>query len=247
MLDIYKLMQKVAPTDATVFITGQTGTGKDLVAKTIHQFSPRSKSPFVAINCGSIARELVTSALFGHERGSFTGANQTHKGYFEQADGGTLFLDELPETTPEFQVALLRVLETGKIIPVGGKRQITVDVRVIAATNRNPYEAIKHGVLRDDVFHRLNTFPIAMPPLNKRPNDIKLISHYFLDFFNKKFNKSISFHRDAIDFIENKSWSGNVRELKNFIYRAFILADKSIDTEQLAYASNLDRLLNEES
>jgi DNA-binding NtrC family response regulator len=233
MQEVYYLISKVAPTRATVLITGESGTGKELVAQTIHDLSNRASGPFIGINCGAITTELIGSALFGHERGSFTGANQAHRGYFEQASGGTLFLDELPETNPELQVKLLRVLETGKVIPVGGKRQIPVDVRVIAATNRNPLQAVKSGVLREDLYYRLSTFPIHLPPLRERDNDIVLLAQYYLKQFNQENQRDVRLTPAAIDKLTAFNWPGNVRELKNVIQRAFILADDKINPEHI--------------
>lgn len=233
MRRMYNLIERVAPTSAAVFIIGETGSGKELVARTIHQHSERAKHPFIAINCAAITTELIGSALFGHERGSFTGASQAHDGYFRQATGGTLFLDELPESAPELQTKLLRVLETGTVIPVGGKRQISVDVRVIVATNRNPQKAIQEGILREDLFHRLNTFPIVIPPLRQRRDDIGRISNYFLNQLNEETGRQIKLTQKAILELYSRDWPGNIRELKNTIQRAFILADNKIDIEHL--------------
>jgi len=233
MLNVYDLIGKAAPTSVTVFLIGESGTGKEPTAETIHKMSDRSTGPFIAINCGAITPELVGSALFGHERGSFTGANQAHRGYFEQASGGTLFLDEIPETTPELQVKLLRVLETGTVIPVGGKRQIPVDVRVIAATNRNPLEAVKDGILRKDLYYRLSTFPIYLPPLRERGNDIILLAEYFLSLLNQEHHTEVTFTASALEALLSLDWPGNVRELRNVVQRAYILADNCINAEHI--------------
>jgi transcriptional regulator with PAS, ATPase and Fis domain len=161
-------LSRVAPTAATVLLTGESGTGKELAARTIHDLSRRKKFPFLAINCGAISPNLIENEMFGHERGSYTGADRLHKGYFEQANGGTLFLDEITEMPLELQVRLLRVLETGTLMRVGTSRSIETDVRIIAATNRDPREAMRSGKLRDDLFHRLNVFPLEIPPLRAR-------------------------------------------------------------------------------
>lgn len=239
MQELYQYIERVAPTSATVMIIGQSGSGKELVAQTLHEKSLRAKGPYIAINCGAISKDLISSALFGHEKGSFTGALQAHQGYFEQASGGTIFLDEITETSQDLQIRLLRVLETGKVIPVGGKRQINVDVRVIAATNRDPIEAVKAGVLREDLYYRLSTFPINVPPLCKRPTDIKLLVAHFLEMLNKEYNRTVQIRDAALARLETYSWPGNVRELKNIIQRAFILADKVIDKEHIIFGKPL--------
>lgn len=233
MHQLYHYMERVSPTNATVLIVGESGSGKELVAQTVHEKSLRAKGPYIAINCGAISKELISSALFGHEKGSFTGASQTHQGYFEQASGGTIFLDEITETSPDLQIRLLRVLETGKVIPVGGKRQINVDVRVIAATNRDPIEAVRAGVLREDLYYRLNTFPLNVPPLRKRPGDIVLLVNHFLEKLNKEYQRTVKIEQNALHILEQYSWPGNVRELKNIMQRAYILADKAITEEHI--------------
>jgi two-component system, NtrC family, response regulator AtoC len=176
MQRVYDMISKVAPTEATVLLLGETGTGKELVAETIHGLSRRHKEPFLPINCGAVSPNLIESELFGHERGSFTGADRMHKGYFERANRGTLFLDEITEMPPELQVKLLRVLETGKVTRIGGNEAFTVDVRVIAATNRRPEEAVARGKLREDLHYRLNVFPIQLPPLRDRREDVELLA-----------------------------------------------------------------------
>jgi transcriptional regulator with PAS, ATPase and Fis domain len=172
MLQIYDLVARVAPLDATVLIIGESGTGKELVAETIHRLSPRKNAMLLPVNCGAVSPMLIESELFGHERGSFTGADKQRKGYFERANGGTLFLDEVTEMPAEAQVKLLRVLETGTLVRVGGSDPIRVTVRVVAATNRDPEEAVKAGKLREDLYYRLNVFPISLPPLRDREGDI---------------------------------------------------------------------------
>jgi two-component system, NtrC family, response regulator HydG len=228
MLLTYEMMNRVAPTDATVLLVGESGTGKDLAATTLHLLSRRSKAPFLPLNCGAISPTLIESELFGHERGSFTGAQHRHKGYFERAHGGTLFLDEISEMPIELQVKLLRVLETGTLARIGGDQQVAVDVRVIAATNRDPHRAVADGKLREDLLYRLQVFPIQMPPLSERAGDVDLLATYFLDQLNERQGTAKRFSSDALDRLRNHTWPGNVRELKNVIHRAFIMADEEI-------------------
>jgi two-component system response regulator AtoC len=228
MLATYEMMNRVAPTDATVLLVGESGTGKDLAATTLHLLSRRSKAPFLPLNCGAISPTLIESELFGHERGSFTGAQHRHKGYFERAHGGTLFLDEISEMPIELQVKLLRVLETGTLARIGGDSQVAVDVRVIAATNRDPQRAVADGKLREDLLYRLQVFPIQMPPLRERNGDVQLLATYFLDQLNERQGTAKRFSDESIERLCNHSWPGNVRELKNVIHRAFIMADEEI-------------------
>jgi MoxR-like ATPase len=184
MQEVYDKIARVAPTEATVLLLGESGTGKEIVARTIHELSRRRKQPFLAINCGAISPNLIENEMFGHERGSYTGADRQHKGYFEQADGGTLFLDEITEMPLELQVRLLRVLETGTLMRIGTSQPIETDVRIIAATNRDPREAVRAGKLREDLYHRLNVFPLEIAPLRERGEDIELIASHFLDELN---------------------------------------------------------------
>jgi two-component system, NtrC family, response regulator AtoC len=228
MLLTYEMMNRVAPTDATVLLVGESGTGKDLAATTLHLLSRRAKAPFLPLNCGAISPTLIESELFGHERGSFTGAQHRHKGYFERAHGGTLFLDEISEMPIELQVKLLRVLETGTLARIGGDQQVAVDVRVIAATNRDPHRAVADGKLREDLLYRLQVFPIQMPPLSERGGDVDLLASYFLDQLNERQSTAKRFAAEALERLRNHSWPGNVRELKNVIHRAFIMADEEI-------------------
>ena len=228
MLQTYEMMNRVAPTDATVLLVGESGTGKDLAATTLHLLSRRAKAPFLPLNCGAISPTLIESELFGHERGSFTGAQHRHKGYFERAHGGTLFLDEISEMPIELQVKLLRVLETGTLARIGGDQQVAVDVRVIAATNRDPHRAVADGKLREDLLYRLQVFPIQMPPLSERSGDVDLLATYFLDQLNERQGTAKRFSSEAIDRLRNHTWPGNVRELKNVVHRAFIMADEEI-------------------
>jgi DNA-binding NtrC family response regulator len=229
----YDLMTRVAPTDATVLITGESGTGKELAAETIHRLSPRKHQPFIPMNCGAVTATLLESELFGHERGSFTGAGRVHRGFFERAHGGTLFLDEITEMPMDSQVRLLRVLETGRLVRVGGEEEIPVDIRVIAATNRAPDEAVADGKLRDDLLYRLRVFPIHMPPLRDRGDDIVLLAEQFLDEQNRSAGTTKRFAREALARLRRHGWPGNVRELRNAVQRAVILADEDIDAEHL--------------
>jgi DNA-binding NtrC family response regulator len=228
MLAVYEMMKRVAPTDASVFLVGESGTGKDLAAQTLHLLSRRSKAPFLPLNCGAISPTLIESELFGHERGSFTGAQRRHKGYFERSHMGTLFLDEISEMPIELQVKLLRVLETGELMRIGGDQSVEVDVRVIAATNRDPQKAVQEGKLREDLLYRLQVFPIHMPPLNERGDDVQLLADYFLGQLNERQGAAKAFTEDAMERFRGHSWPGNVRELKNVIHRAFIMADQEI-------------------
>ena len=231
MQKVYDLVAKVAPTDAPVLLTGESGTGKEIVAQTIHEISKRRHGPFLPLNCGALPVGLIESELFGHERGSFTGATQQRRGHFERASGGTLLLDEITEMPIELQVKLLRVLETGTAMRVGGNETHTVDTRVIAATNRRPEQAVAEGKLREDLFYRLNVFPIALPPLRERAGDIELLANSFLEELNQADGASKRFTTDALDRLKLHPWPGNVRELKNAVHRAFILADEELVLE----------------
>jgi DNA-binding NtrC family response regulator len=224
MQEVYDKIARVAPTEATVLLLGESGTGKEIVARTIHELSRRRKHSFLAINCGAISPNLIENEMFGHERGSYTGADRQHKGYFEQADGGTLFLDEITEMPLELQVRLLRVLETGSLMRIGTTREIETDVRIIAATNRDPREAVRAGKLREDLYHRLNVFPLAMAPLRERGEDIDLIANHFLQELNEACGMRKQFAPGAFTRMKQHSWPGNVRELKNYIHRVFIMA-----------------------
>ena len=218
-------IQQVAPTRSTVLVTGESGTGKELIAEAIHTLSPRIGKPFVKVNCGALAESLLESELFGHERGAFTGAFSQRKGRFEMANQGTLFLDEVGEMPLSMQVKLLRVLETGEFERVGGNETIKVDVRIIAATNRNLEEMVASGNFRQDLYYRLNVFAIEIPPLRERVEDIPLLAHYFLRYFAKENKKDIvGFTPEVEKLLVSYPWPGNVRELKNIMERAVILA-----------------------
>ncbi len=224
MQEVYDKIARVAPTEATVLLLGESGTGTEIVARTIHELSRRRKQPFLAINCGAISASLIENEMFGHERGSYTGADRQHKGYFEQANGGTLFLDEITEMPMELQVRLLRVLETGTLMRVGTARVIETDVRIIAATNRDPREAVRSGKLREDLYHRLNVFPLEIAPLRERGDDIEPIAQHFLQEMNEACGTHKAFAGGAIARMKEYRWPGNVRELKNYIHRVFIMA-----------------------
>jgi two-component system, NtrC family, response regulator AtoC len=233
MQAVYEMITRVAPTDASVFFIGESGTGKDLAAQTLHIISKRSKAPFMPLNCGAISPTLIESELFGHERGSFTGAARRHKGYFERAHMGTLFLDEITEMPIELQVKLLRVLETGQLNRIGGDQPVEVDVRVIAATNRDPHKAVSDGKLREDLLYRLQVFPIHMPPLRERNEDVELLADHFLGQLNERQASAKRFTEDSMERLRSHSWPGNVRELKNVVHRAFIMADQEITPRSL--------------
>lgn len=221
-------IEKVAPTRATVLLVGESGTGKELAAEAIHLASPRHEMPFMPVNCGAISPNLIESELFGHEKGSFTGADRRHKGYFERARGGTLFLDEITEMPVELQVRLLRVLETGSFMRVGTHEEIAADVRIVAATNRNPEEAVAGGALREDLYHRLSVFPIELPPLREREQDIPVLAEHFLSRLNAENQTEKRYAPETLQAMRAYAWPGNVRELRNFVYRSYILADEVI-------------------
>ncbi len=225
MRKIYAVIEQAAPTGASVLITGESGTGKELVAQTIHQLSPRASFPFVAINCAAIPETLLESEIFGHEKGAFTGAADRRQGCFELADRGTLFLDEIGEMTPATQVKLLRVLQERKFRRLGGRNEQSVDVRVIAATNVDPADAVAKGKLREDLFYRLNVFALTLPPLRDRKDDLALLTQAFISEFNVRNHKSIAgMDQQAMRILEQYNWPGNVRELRNVIERATILS-----------------------
>jgi transcriptional regulator with GAF, ATPase, and Fis domain len=223
---VLSLVSKVAPTDASVLVTGETGTGKELVARAIHRQSRRSSRAFVSVNCAAIPRDLIASELFGHEKGSFTGAVQRRVGRFELAEGGTIFLDEVGELPMETQIALLRVLQEHEFERVGGTRSIQTNVRVIAATNRNLQAAIAAGTFRSDLFYRLNVFPIEMPPLRERREDIPVLVEYFVDHCARKVGKNIqAITKESLDLLRSYVWPGNIRELQNVIERSVIMCE----------------------
>ncbi|NOT32865.1 MAG: sigma-54-dependent Fis family transcriptional regulator [Candidatus Eisenbacteria bacterium] len=238
MQKVYDQMSKVAPTDATVFITGESGTGKELVAQTIFELSGRRRKPYLPLDFGSIPQNLIESELFGHERGSFTGATQLRRGCFERAAAGTLFLDEITEMPIELQVKLLRVLESGSLIRVGGDESVPVDVRLIAASNRIPKDALRDGKLREDLYYRINVFPIVLPPLREREGDSLLLADQMLETLNAAQGTSKRLSAEARDRIQAYPWPGNVRELRNEMQRAFIMYERVLELSELAAHSD---------
>jgi len=228
MREVFRLIRKAAPTEITVLIEGESGSGKELAAQTIHALSQRAQGPLCAVNCGAIAENLIASELFGHERGSFTGATRDHRGYFERASGGTLFLDEIAEMPLDLQSSLLRVLETGRVLRVGGSEEIPIDVRIIAATNRPALEAVRSGRLREDLYYRLRVFPIRMPPLRERGDEILVLARHFLARSNVDHAAGKQLSPATEQALLAYPWPGNVRELKNAIERAALLAETSI-------------------
>jgi transcriptional regulator with GAF, ATPase, and Fis domain len=219
-------ISKVAPADSSVLITGETGTGKELVARAIHRRSRRSSHAFVSVTCAAIPRDLIASELFGHEKGAFTGATERRLGRFELAEGGTIFLDEVGELPAETQIALLRVLQEHEFERVGGTGSIQTNVRVIAATNRDLEAAIAAGMFRSDLFYRINVFPIEIPPLRKRREDIPLLVGYFIDRYARKAGKSFqAVNKKSLDLLQSYPWPGNIRELQNVIERSVIVCE----------------------
>ena len=237
MSRVRELIERVGPTDATVLLVGESGTGKELVAEAVHRRSSRAGGPFVAVNCGAIPELLIEAELFGHEKGSFTGAIRTQSGFFERADGGTLFLDEITEMPLEMQVPLLRFLESRRYFKVGGRQEIAADVRVIAATNRAPHDAIRNRKLREDLYYRLAVFPLELPPLRERDEDAVALAEHFLALLNAASGTRKRLSQNSRDLARRYSWPGNVRELRHVIERSFILAD---DTLELADALEWD-------
>ncbi|WP_461834808.1 sigma-54 interaction domain-containing protein, partial [Desulfothermus sp.] len=226
ILEVLKLIDQVANTDTTVLITGETGTGKELVASAIHENSSRAKGPYIKVNCAAMPESLLESELFGHEKGAFTGALSRRKGCFQEANKGTIFLDEIGELSPMAQAKLLRVLQDKEIQPVGASRNIKVDVRVIAATNKDLEQEVAKGRFRSDLFFRLNIFPIYIPPLRERGSDILLLADFFVNKYSKIFKKNIKrISTTAIDMLMSYHWPGNVRELENCIERAVLIVE----------------------
>jgi len=232
MQRIYEQISRVAVTSVTVLVTGESGTGKEVVARIVHDLSRRRTRPFLAVNCGAISPNLIESEIFGHEKGSFTGAERQHQGFFERAHGGTLFLDEITEMPPELQVKLLRVLETGTFMRVGSTVLQDTDVRIIAATNRPPEQAVASGKLREDLYYRLNVFPIDLPPLRERSEDVALLSEHFLIKVCEKEGRNKRFSPAALVRLAAYHWPGNVRELRNVVQRAYVMASGDIVTDE---------------
>ena len=220
---VYEQIARVAGTSVSVFITGDSGTGKELVARTVHDLSRRRAQPFLAVNCGAISPHLIESQIFGHEQGSFPGADHPHPGLFERAHGGTLFLDEITEMPLEVQVKLLRLLESGSCMRIGSTTPIEADVRVIAATNRDPAQAVASGALRDDLMYRLNVFPIDLPPLRQRREDLPLLVTHFLREIGLREGNSKHASPQALKRLAEYGWPGNVRELRNVLQRAYVM------------------------
>ncbi|MBF36597.1 MAG: response regulator [Crocinitomicaceae bacterium] len=236
---ILEIIEKVAPTDARVLITGANGSGKELVAKQLHEKSERNKAEFVEVNCAAIPSELIESELFGHEKGSFTSAHKQKAGKFEQANGGTLFLDEIGDMSASAQAKVLRALQENKITRVGGNKQIKIDTRIVAATNKDLRKEINEGNFREDLYHRLNVIPISVPSLNERTEDIPLLTDFFIDNICKEqgiAKKDIQ--EDAIVQLQKNNWTGNIRELKNIIERLIILSGKEITKNDVQKYSN---------
>jgi DNA-binding NtrC family response regulator len=234
MQQVYELIARVAPASATVLISGESGSGKELVARTVHDLSRRGRNSFVAVNCGAIAPTLMESELFGHERGSFTGADRRHRGVFERAHGGTLFLDEVTEMPPDLQVKLLRVLEGGYLTRTGGETPIQVDVRIIAATNRKLDQVVANGQLREDLYYRLKVFQIPVPALRERTEDIELLADHFLEELSRQDGPRKHLTQGALDALRRYLWPGNARELKSAVYSAYLLTDgDSIEAQAL--------------
>jgi DNA-binding NtrC family response regulator len=231
MLRIYAQIGRVAPTAVSVLITGESGTGKEVVARTLHDLSRRRERPSLAVNCGAISPNLIESELFGHEKGAFTGASRQHFGYFERAHGGTLFLDEITEMPSELQVKLLRVLETGTFMRVGSLETLHADVRLVAATNRDPLLAVAEGKLREDLLYRLNVFPIHLPPLRERLEDVPVLAQHFLEQVIEKEGETKTLSDAVLRRFESYPWPGNVRELRNAVYRCYVMATGSEITE----------------
>jgi DNA-binding NtrC family response regulator len=242
MQKVYDLIGRVAPSDASMLITGETGTGKDVVAETVHALSRRSREAFVPVDCGSVSPSLIESELFGHERGSFTGAERLHRGYFERAHGGTLFLDEITEMPVELQVKLLRVLETSALTRVGGSQPLKVDVRILAATNRPLAQALADKKLREDLLYRLNVFTLPLPPLRERAGDVELLATHFLGELNVAESTLKQLDRGCFESLQAHSWPGNVRELRNVVQRAFVLAGDSPVIRSLPIDVAVERL-----
>jgi len=227
MRQVFEEIRKVARTLAPVLISGPSGSGKEVAARTIHRLSRRAGKPFVAFNCGAVSPTLIESELFGHERGSFTGADRRRVGYFEEADGGTLFLDEITEMSAELQVRLLRVLEERTLRRVGGAQEIKVDVRLLSATNRDPAEALQKGKIREDLYYRLNVFPLCLPALKERRDDVPILAEHFRREIESQEKAGVdSFESAALELLQRHEWPGNVRELRNIVHRASILTEK---------------------
>lgn len=228
--EIHSIIEKVANTDSTVLILGESGTGKELIAKNIHYRSNRANKPFIHVNCAAIPSELLESELFGYEKGAFTGAFTSKAGKFETANFGTVLLDEIGDMAPQLQAKILRVLQERSFERIGGMKTITVDVRIIAATNKNLQDTVAEGRFREDLFYRLNVIPIKIQPLRNRTEDIPLLFDYFIEKFKKRFNRPMTISKSTFEYLVNYSWPGNVRELENLIERLFVLKHDNVIT-----------------
>ncbi|KOA18132.1 nitrogen assimilation regulatory protein [Clostridium homopropionicum DSM 5847] len=243
--NVYKIIDKVAETDVTVLIYGETGVGKEVVANEIYLKSKRNNAPFIKVNCGAIPSNLIESELFGYEKGAFTGANASGKvGMFELANKGTILLDEIGEMPIEVQSKLLRAIQQKEIIRVGGTKPISLDVRLISSTNKDLKQEVKHGTFREDLYYRLNVIPIYIPPLRTRIEDIDLLTEYFINNFNKQYNKSVNISNLGVDILKQYSWPGNIRELQNIIERMIVITEDNsmISDEQLGNILNINSL-----
>lgn len=240
MQKVFRALEKAAPTAATVLIAGESGTGKELIARAIHYNSPRASAPFVPVNCAAIPETLLESELFGYVKGAFTGANETRAGFFQTADGGTIFLDEISATTPSTQVKLLRVLQEREVCMIGSARPRKVDIRILAATNKDLPELIKKDLFREDLFFRLNVLTIALPPLRERGDDVLLLIHYFARKYAREMGREEpQFSDEALNTLRNYHWPGNVRELENVVQRLVVMAEE--DTIQISDLPSLMR------
>jgi len=230
---IFSMLETVAPSDATILVRGETGTGKELIATAVHNLSNRKNGPFIKLNCAAISETLLESELFGHEKGAFTDARETRKGRFELADGGTLFLDEIGDITPSLQVKLLRILQEQEFERVGGTKTIKTNVRLVAATNRNLEEMVKKGEFREDLYYRLNVIPINLPPLRERYEDVKLLIEHYLHKFSKEHKKQMQFSKEAIELLLDYPWPGNIRELQNTMERIVLICREGVIEPQM--------------
>lgn len=239
MMEVKDMIEKVAPTNARVLITGENGTGKELVARQLHELSPRCKGPFIEVNCAAIPSELIESQLFGHEKGAFTSAIKQRKGDFELADSGTLFLDEIGDMSLSAQAKVLRALQENKIVRVGGEKEIPVDVRILAATNKNLKAEIEKGNFREDLYHRLSVIVIQVPPLRERKDDIPLLVQSFVERIAQEMGKAApEFEPDAIEALQHYQWTGNIRELHNIVERLVILCGDTITKDDVVRFGN---------
>ena len=239
MLEVKDMIERVAPTNARVLITGENGTGKELVARQLHELSPRNKGPFIEVNCAAIPAELIESQLFGHEKGSFTSAIKQKKGDFELADSGTLFLDEIGDMSLSAQAKVLRALQENKIVRVGGEKEIPVNVRILAATNKNLKSEIEKGNFREDLYHRLSVIVINVPPLRERKDDIPLLVGNFLEIIAQDMGKPIpTFEPEALEALKQYQWTGNIRELRNIVERLVILCGNDITKDDVVRFGN---------